>query len=156
MSTYLALKLIHILSATLLFGTGLGTAYYMWRADRSGDVAAIAVTARHVVAADWIFTAPAAVVQPLTGVLLARELGVPLTGSWLGWAAVLYVLAGACWLPVVRLQIRMRDMAEAAARESTPLPEAYHQAMRFWVALGWPAFLAVIAIFALMVFKPPL
>lgn len=155
-TSYLTLKLIHILSSTLLFGTGLGTAYYMWRADRSGDVRTIAVTARHVVAADWMFTAPTAILQPVTGVLLARELGLPLTESWLGWALVLFVLAGACWLPVVKLQIRIRDLAAAADRDGTELPEEYHHCMRFWFALGWPAFLAVIAIFALMVFKPDL
>lgn len=156
MSTYLALKLIHILSSTLLFGTGLGTAYFMWRADRTGDAGVIAATARHVVVADWLFTAPAVVVQPLTGWLLARELGLDLTAGWLGWALVLYVLTGACWLPVVKLQIRMRDLAAVAVRDGTALPEDYHRAMRFWFALGWPAFLAVMAIFVLMVSKPDL
>jgi uncharacterized membrane protein len=152
--TYLWLKLAHVLSATVLFGTGLGTAFFMWRADRTGDIAAIAVTARHVVLADWLFTAPAVLVQPATGMLLARELGWSLTEPWLALALALYLVAGACWLPVVWLQMRMRDFAEAARVADAPLPERYHIYMRIWFILGWPAFSAVIAIFALMIWRP--
>jgi len=150
------LKLIHILSATVLFGTGLGTAFFMWRADRSGDLPAIAVTARHVVLADFLFTAPAVVIQPVTGILLALAAGYDFTERWLLAAIALYFLTGACWLPVVRLQLRMRDLAEAARVANQPLPAGYHRAMRLWFALGWPAFASVLAIFALMVFRPSL
>lgn len=156
MSDYFTwLRLIHILSATVLLGTGLGTAFFLWRADRSGDLPAIAVTARHVVLADFLFTAPAVVVQPVTGVLLAIEAGYGFTEPWLLASIGLYLLIGACWLPVVRLQLRMRDLAEAARAAGEPLPAAYHRAMRLWVALGWPAFAAILAIFVLMVFRPP-
>lgn len=155
MSDYFTwLKLIHILGATVLFGTGLGTAFFMWRADRSGDLPVIAVTARHVVLADFLFTVPAIVVQPVTGVLLAIEADYTFTETWLLSAIGLYLLIGACWLPVVRLQIRMRDLAEAARAESEPLPASYHRAMRLWFVLGWPAFASILAIFALMVFRP--
>ncbi len=150
----LALRLVHILSAAVLFGTGLGTAYFMWRADRSGDIAAIAVTAGHVVRADYLFTAPAVVVQPLSGFVMAQRLGTNLDEGWLLLAIALYVVVGACWLPVVWLQVRARDLARAARAENRDLPPEYHRAMRLWFVLGWPAFISVIAIFALMVFKP--
>ena len=155
MSDYFTwLKLIHILSATVLFGTGLGTAFFMWRADRSGDLPAIAVTARHVVLADFLFTVPAVMVQPVTGVLIAIEADYTFTEPWLLAAIGLYLLIGACWLPVVRLQLRMRDLAEAARATSEPLPASYHRAMRLWFTLGWPAFASILAVFALMVFRP--
>ncbi len=148
------LRLVHILSAAVLFGTGLGTAYFMWRADRSGDIAAIAVTAGHVVTADYLFTAPAVVIQPLSGFAMAERLGYAFDEAWLLLAIALYVLVGACWLPVVWLQVRVRDLARAARAGGRDLPPEYHRAMRLWFVLGWPAFISVIAIFALMVFKP--
>jgi uncharacterized membrane protein len=150
------LKLIHILSATLLFGTGLGTAFFMWRADKAGDVAAIAVTARHVVLADLLFTTPAVIVQPATGIWLALERGYDFSEGWLHAAIALYILTGACWLPVVWLQAKMRDMAEAARQSGAALPARYHRFMRLWFILGWPAFAAVLAIFVLMLFRPEL
>ncbi len=151
---YLWLKWIHILSSTLLFGTGLGIAFFLWIAHRRGDVHAIAATARTVVLADTCFTAPAVVVQLGTGLALMHVLGTPLTQFWIACALGLFVLVGACWLPVLWLQIRARDLAVAAARDGTPLPPAYFRAMRWWFWLGWPAFLSVMAIFWLMVFKP--
>lgn len=151
---YLWLKWIHILSSTLLFGTGLGIAFFLWIAHRRGDVHAIAATARTVVLADTCFTAPAVVVQLGTGLALMHVLGMPLTQFWIACALGLFVLVGACWLPVLWLQIRARDLAVAAARDGTPLPPAYFHAMRWWFWLGWPAFLSVTAIFWLMVFKP--
>ena len=151
---YLLIKLAHVLGAAVLFGTGLGTAFFQWRADRSGDVAAIAVTTRHVVLADWIFTTPAIVAAPATGLWLALDAGYALTEGWLMLAIALYLLAGACWLPVVWLQMRLRDLSAAAHAAGAPLPPAYRRRMRIWFALGWPAFAAVVAIFFLMVFKP--
>jgi uncharacterized membrane protein len=152
--TTLLIKLAHLLGAAVLFGTGLGTAFFQWRADRSGDVAAIAVTTRHVVLADWIFTTPAIVAQPATGLWLALDAGYPLTERWLMLAIALYLLAGVCWLPVVWLQMRLRELSAAAHAAGAPLPPAYRRLMRIWFALGWPAFAAVVAIFFLMVFKP--
>ena len=153
---YALLKLVHVLSSTLLFGTGLGTAYFQWRAHRGGDARVIAATARHVVLADWVFTTPAVVVQPVTGLMLARMVGYELTAPWLLAALVLYVIAGACWLPVVAIQIRVRDLATAAVASGEPLPPRYHSLMRAWWALGWPAFAAVALTFWLMVRKPSL
>lgn len=154
MSPYLLLKTLHILTATLLFGTGLGSAYYAWRAWRSGQLQVIATTFRHLVSADWLFIATSAVFQPLSGLGLAYWAGWPLAQDWLLWSLGLYVFAGLCWLPVVWLQIRVRDLAEAATVAGTALPPRAFFYMRWWFALGWPAFLAFLAIFWLMVNKP--
>lgn len=148
---YFLIKTIHILSATVLFGTGLGTAFQMWRAHLGGDPRAIASVAATVVMADFLFTTPAVIIQPLTGVALAHLAGIDLLAPWILVSLGLYVVAGACWLPVVWLQLRARDLARRAALEHTPLPRSYYRTMRIWFALGWPAFGAVIVIFWLMV-----
>jgi uncharacterized membrane protein len=155
-NAYFWLKTVHIVSATILFGTGLGTAFFKWITDRSRNVQAIRVIAERVVWADWIFTTPAVVVQPITGVLLSRMLGFPLSSGWVADAIVLYAFAGACWIPVVWLQIRMRDLARDAAARELPVGEQYWRLARIWFWLGVPAFCAVLAIFALMVTKPTL
>ena len=148
-------KFIHVLGAAVLFGTGLGIAYFMFMAHRTGHAGVIAVTARFVVLADLIFTATAVVVQPVSGWLLARSIGIaPLDESWIVVSLLLYVLVGLCWLPVVFIQIRMRKLAHEAAVNSKPLPDAYNRLFRIWFALGWPAFAGVLAIFALMIWQP--
>lgn len=152
--TYLVVKWLHVLSSTVLFGTGLGSAYYMYFASRTRDARVIAHVVRHVVIADWIFTTPAIVVQPLTGFWLMQIAGFPFITSWIAWSLALYLLAGAAWLPVVWMQIRMRDMASAAASAGTPLPEQYWRYLRIWVALGVVAFLSLVVVFYLMVAKP--
>jgi uncharacterized membrane protein len=151
---YLIVKWLHVLSSTVLFGTGLGSAFYMFFTNRSGDVRAIAIVARRVVIADWLFTTPTAIVQPVTGFYLVHAAGMPWTTGWILWSLVLYVIAGACWLPVVWIQIRMAQMAERAASAGEPLPQRYWRYHAIWTALGWPAFIAFIAIFFLMVVKP--
>lgn len=151
---YPLLKTLHILSAAILFGTGLGTAFHMWRADRTGDVTVVAAAARQTVLADWLFTTPAIVVQPLSGLWLLHLIGIPLGEGWVLLSLALYILAAACWLPVVWLQLRMRDLAVSARASGSALPARYRRYMRIWFALGWPAFAAVVAIFFLMVFRP--
>jgi len=151
---YVVVKWLHILSSTFLFGTGIGSAWYMLFANVSRDVRAIAVVSRYVVIADWLFTATTAVFQPASGFYMAHLAGYPLGSRWIMWSTVLYVLAGACWLPVVWIQIRLRDLAAAAARDGTPLPAQYWKYFRTWVALGIPAFIAFVFIFWLMVSKP--
>lgn len=153
MDSYLLIRLIHILSATLLFGTGLGSAFYMWRAHKSGDVRVIADVARNVVLADWLFTTPAVIIQPISGLWLVSARGYALTEPWIVVSLVLFVVAGACWLPVVWLQIQMRNLAETSVRAGTALDARYHRYMRWWFLLGWPAFAAVLIIYGLMVFK---
>ena len=151
---YVVVKWLHILSSTFLFGTGIGSAWYMLFANVSRDVRAIAVVAKYVVVADWLFTATTAILQPLTGFYLIHLAGYPLHSKWIMWSIALYVLAGACWLPVVWLQIRMRDMAIDATRTDGELPALYWRYFRIWVTLGVPAFIAFVAIFWLMVAKP--
>jgi len=151
---YLFLKTLHILSSVLLVGTGFGTAFYLYFVNRTKSVEAIAVVARLVVRADWYFTAPAVVVQPLTGALMMRMAGWPADARWILASIVLYVIAGACWLPVVVYQIRLARLAEASRREGMPLPPAYWVVAKRWELLGYPAFLAMMAIYFLMVAKP--
>ena len=153
---YLSLKFLHILGAAVLFGTGLGIAFFMWMAHRTRDPVVVAATARVVVIADTVFTLTAVIVQPVTGHELARAVGLPLTEPWIAASLALYVLVGCCWLPVIRIQMRMRDLAMAAARDEAPLPPEYHRLFRIWFRLGWPAFIGVIAIFALLIWKPVL
>ena len=152
--TYEVAKWLHILSSTVLFGTGLGSAYYMFFASRSRDPAVIAHVVRYVVVADWLFTTTTIVFQPLSGVYLAHLAHVPLTVPWILWSFVLYFVAGACWIPVVFIQIRMRRLADAAARERAPLPDAYTRLFVCWTALGVPAFVSLVIVFYLMVAKP--
>ncbi|HEY1181341.1 MAG TPA: DUF2269 domain-containing protein [Rhodocyclaceae bacterium] len=150
---YLAVKWLHILSATFMFGTGFGTAFYMFFANRSGNVQAIAVVTRWVARADGWFTTPAVIVQPLSGLWMAHTAGFPFDSPWLLWSLGLYALAGACWLPVVWLQLRMRDMAQAAAAKNGELPPRYWRYERIWTVLGFPAFGALIVVYWLMVHK---
>ncbi|GKS93993.1 DUF2269 domain-containing protein [Acidovorax sp. SUPP2825] len=156
MNTYLALKWIHILSSVLLVGTGFGSAFYLFFANRSGSVAAQAVVSRLVVRADTWFTTPAGIVQPVTGVAMAMMAGWPLSTPWLATSIALYALAGLCWLPVLWLQWRMAAMARDAAAQGTPMPALYTRYARWWEALGYPAFVAMLAVFFLMVHKPAL
>jgi uncharacterized membrane protein len=109
---------------------------------------------RHVVVADWLFTTTTIVFQPLSGLYMAHLAGIPWTTRWILWSFALYGLAGACWLPVVWMQIRMRDMAIAAARSGAALPDQYWTYLRRWTALGVPAFVALVVVFWLMVAKP--
>lgn len=151
---YLTLKYIHIISATILFGTGIGSAFYMFMANLRGDIQGINFAVRHVVIADWIFTTPAVIIQFITGVWMAYLLDISLTEGWLFWALMLYVFVGFCWLPVVWLQIKMRDMVKIALENNSDLPSKYWIMNKWWVFLGSLAFPAVIVIFYLMVFKP--
>ena len=154
MSWYVLLQTLHILSATVLFGTGLGSAYYALRAWRSGELLVIASTFRHLVGAAWLFIVSTALLLPASGLALAYVAGWPLNQLWLLWSLGLFVLAGLCWLPVLWLQIRVRDLAAQALATGTPMPALASRYMAIWFALGWPAFVAFMAIFWLMVAKP--
>ena len=151
---YLWVKWLHVMSATVLFGTGLGTALHMWLAHLRREPRAIAVVARNVVLVDWLFTATSGIAQPLTGFALIYLAGFDPWSSWLVISYVLYAVAALCWFPVVWLQIRVRDVAAAAVANGTSLPPLYDRYMRAWFILGWPAFLSLIGAFAMMVVKP--
>lgn len=152
--SYLVLKSAHILSMALLFGTGLGSAWYKWLADRGGNPVHILATNQNVVLADWVFTTPTIIVQPVTGITIAMMADIPLTTPWLAASFALYALAGICWIPVVVLQIKMKNLAKAACAAQAPLPEVYWRYARCWFWLGIPAFSAMVLIVFLMVFKP--
>lgn len=156
MDGFLFLKTIHLVSATILFGTGIGTAFHLYATHLRGNTVAISLTARNVVLADWILTTPAMIIQPASGIPLAVLAGYDLLSSWLVLTYTLYTLAGGCWVYVVRLQIRIANLARAAAISDTRLPPAYHQAMRLWFWLGWPALFAYLVIFWLMTARPNL
>lgn len=148
-------RFVHLIGASVLFGTGLGIAFFMFMAHRTGHAGVIAVTARFVVVADLIFTATAVVLQPISGVALAWVIGLsPLQEPWIVLSILLYILVGLCWLPVVFIQMRIRKLAQDAALQATPLPAEYHRLFRIWFWLGWPAFFGVIVIFALMTWQP--
>lgn len=153
MDPYLTAKWLHILSSTVLFGTGMGTAFQMVFAMRGGTAGQVARTAAGVVMADWLFTTPAGLIQPLTGLWLIHETGRAMTEPWLLATYALYLLAFACWAAVVHLQRRIRDLCRAAPPEG-PVPPAAQHLYRIWFALGWPAFAALVAVFWLMVSKP--
>ena len=148
MALYLSVKLIHIVSSTILLGTGLGIDFLMFSAHRSQSLDAFRVTARHVVLADWIFTAPAVIVQLISGIWLTLQLGISMSSAWFVAVISLFALVGACWLPVVRIQIQLKKALESHdTAQVEPL-------MRKWTVLGFPAFAAVLVLMALMVFKP--
>lgn len=141
-------RLVHIVSASILFGTGLGIAFFMLRAHLSGNEEAMAVTTSNVVLADWIFTAPAVIVQAITGLWLTYKLSLPMDSLWFVLVISLFVLVGLCWIPVVRIQIRIRNIIAIGGRS-----DEYQGLMKLWVSLGVPAFLGVLALYFLMVSK---
>jgi uncharacterized membrane protein len=151
---YLWLKIIHILSASLVLGTGVGIAFFMWTAHRTRDARVIAAVARNIVVADAIFTAPGVLGLFVTGLVMADQLGLSAFRGWTGLALALFIFVGVCWLPVLVLQKMAWRLAERARDEAKPLPPAYFRVMRWWMWLGWPAFGAVMVIVWLMVQKP--
>lgn len=153
---FLTLKTIHIVSAFLLFGTGLGSAFYKYMADRSGKLEHIVVTNKNIVLADWIFTTPTVIIQPVTGLWMADLLNLPLTTPWIMISLILYIIAGICWLPVVVLQIRMRNISLQALDNGECLPVLYYHYAKIWFWLGVPAFISISGVIVLMVFKSSL
>jgi uncharacterized membrane protein len=151
---YIVVKWLHILSSTLLFGTGIGSAWYLLFAVISRNTSAIAVVTRNVVVADWLFTGTTMIIQPATGFYLVHLAGYPLHSRWIMWSLALYVVALLCWLPVVRLQMRLRDLSASAAARGLPLSKEFWRCFKAWVILGVPAFFAFLGVFYLMVAKP--
>lgn len=156
MDWYLFARWLHVIGACVLLGTGAGIAFFMVMAHRSREAALVAHVASTVVIADVLFTATAVIAQPLTGLWLAALTGWPLSTPWIMVSLGLYIVTGAFWLPVVWMQIRMRNLARAAAMAGGPLPAAYHRIYRLWFAFGFPAFAAVLAIVWLMLVRPAL
>jgi uncharacterized membrane protein len=151
---YFMLKYLHLIGATVLLGTGAGIAFFMLMAHFTRNAVIVAEVARIVVIADFLFTTTAVVMQPVTGVALAWEAGYSLAEGWIVLSIILYLVTGVFWLPVVWMQMRMRDLAREAAASGAPLPDRYHRLFRLWFAFGFPAFAAVLAIFWLMMTRP--
>lgn len=151
---YLWLKLIHIISSTLLFGTGIGTACTLFFAHKSRDTQTIATATRYVVFADWTFTCPSGIIQPITGFWMIYLAGYSFTSFWIWGGMIGYLIAGICWFPVVYFQIKMRNFAIKASEDNTALPAIYFRYFKYWFYLGWPAFISLIYVFYLMTFKP--
>ena len=150
------LLFLHVIGATVLLGTGAGIAFFMVIAHGTRNAALINHVASTVVLADFLFTATAVILQPITGVALALRIGWPLGEGWIFYSLLLYVVAGVFWLPVVRIQMKLRDLARQAAAENAPLPALYNRLYRIWFACGFPAFAAVQAIIWFMLTKPDL
>lgn len=153
MEYYLVLKLIHILAAVVVTGTGAGIAFFMFMANRSNNPQAIYITAKHVVLADWVFTTPAVITQIISGILLMNMQGYSFSSPWFYWVIGLFVFIGICWLPVLRIQYKLRELANISVEANEVTPE-FKSLMRIWTLLGTPAFVAILGIFWLMVFKP--
>ena len=150
---YLLLKWVHILSSTILFGAGVGSAFHLFVSTLRRRVGGVASGTRNVVLADWLLTTPTAILQPVTGIALVHQMGLPYAAPWIAWSLVLYAVAIACWLPVVVIQLRMRKVAEAAELAGEPLPAAYDRLFHWWAGLGLAAFVVFVLIFWLMVTK---
>lgn len=148
------LRWLHVLGAAVLLGTGAGIAFFMLLAHRTAKPEIIAHVSGSVVIADALFTATAIVAQPVTGLLLAQAIGWPLATPWITLSVALYLATGLCWLPVIWIQWRIRNLARAAVAAGTPLPQSYKRLFRTWVLLGIPAFAFVLAIIWLMVARP--
>ncbi|AZO63640.1 MULTISPECIES: DUF2269 family protein [unclassified Mesorhizobium] len=151
---YFVLKYLHVIGASVLLGTGAGIAFFMLLAHRTGNTATIAAVARIVVIADFLFTATAVVAQPITGIALAWQAGYPISEGWIVLSIALYIVTGVFWLPVVWMQMKMRDLASEAAKAGAPLPAQYVRLFWLWFAFGFPAFAAVLGIFWLMIARP--
>lgn len=154
MDWYFIIKTLHIISSTILFGTGIGIAFFMLCSHFTDNLQEKFFAARNTVLMDYLFTAPAVIIQPLTGFWLILEGGYNWTDTWLVITYILYAVAGACWIPVVCIQIHLKNMLAHSLQTGVALPARYHSLFRAWFLLGWPAFVGLVVIFFLMVFKP--
>lgn len=154
MDLYTTIKTFHILSSTILFGTGIGIAFFMFRSWFSSNIQEKLYASKNTVLADYFFTFPAAVIQPISGAILIYMAGFNWTDLWLTATYVIYFFAGLCWLPVVWIQIELKNMCQEALENGNELPDRYQKLFKIWFLLGWPAFVGLIVVFYLMVAKP--
>lgn len=151
---YAWIKILHIMSASVLFGTGLGTAFYMFYVNLQKNVTLIAKATAEVVIADWLFTLSSGIIQAVTGFILIYLKGYSLSSPWVYGSILGYAIAGACWVPVVWLQMRCRDLAYLASINNSSLTDEYKKYFRTWWILGIPAFISLVGVFYLMTNKP--
>lgn len=154
MDWYLIIKTLHILSSTILFGTGIGIAFFMLRSHFTTNLQEKYYAARNTVLADYFFTFPAVILQPLTGITLIHMGGHDWADLWLMLTYAIYILAGTCWIPVVWIQIQLKKILDDCLKNGSELPERYYKLFKIWFILGWPAFIGLVIVFFLMVFKP--
>ena len=154
MDLYTTIKTLHILSSTILFGTGIGIAFFMFRSCFTNNLQEKLFAAKNTVLADYFFTFPAVIIQPLSGIALIHIAGFNWSAYWLMATYVVYCIAGVCWVPVVWIQIQLKNMCVEASEYGTELPQKYHTLFKLWFLLGWPAFLGLVFVFYLMVAKP--
>lgn len=154
MTLFFLLKIWHVIGAAVLFGTGMGSALYMFIANRSGNLEVIYQASAKVVIADWLFTGTSGVLQPITGFWMVYLKGYDPWSLWVIGSVSGYIIAGLFWLPVVYFQIRLRNLAKSAIEKGQPLCAQYHKLYRLWFAFGWPAFIALVIVFYLMANKP--
>lgn len=154
MDLYAAIKTLHILTSTIVFGTGIGIAFFMYRSWFAKNIHEKLFATRNTVLADYLFTFPAVVIQPISGVALIQMAGFDWASPWLMATYIIYVIAGLFWLPVVWIQIQLKNMCKESAENGAELPERYHTLFKLWFLFGWPAFGGFIVIFYLMVAKP--
>ncbi|MGH1377732.1 MAG: DUF2269 family protein [Alphaproteobacteria bacterium] len=154
MDLYTAVKTFHIISSTIVFGTGIGIAFFMFRSWFTDNIQEKLYASRNTVLADYLFTFPAVVAQPLSGVALIYMAGFDWAAYWLVATYVIYIIAGLCWIPVVWIQIQLKKMCIEAFENGTELPDRYNKLFKIWFLLGWPAFLGLVVVFYLMVAKP--
>ncbi len=148
------IKTLHIISSTVLFGTGMGIAFFMYRSKETTDLHEKYYAAQNTVLADFIFTVPAVIIQPLTGIWLILQMGYPWDAPWLLATYGLYCFIGCCWLPVVWIQIKLKKILKTCLETQAELPTHYHRLFNLWFILGFPAFISLVIIFYLMVAKP--
>lgn len=154
MDLYFIVKTLHILSATVLFGTGMGIAFFMLRSRFTDNLQEKLYASKNTVLADYLFTLPSVIIQPLSGIALIYIAGYNWTDLWLAISYVVYLIAGLCWLPVVWIQIQLKNMVATSLEQGSELPKRYYRLFRIWMLLGWPAFMGLVLIFYLMVAKP--
>ena len=155
MEYYFILKLIHVISATVILGTGSGIAFFMLMAYLNKDIATLINTSRFVVLADWLFTMPAVIVQFTTGLLLMYILNYSFQSLWFYWVMGLFIFVGLCWLPVLYLQYQFKNIAYSL-KPTDSIPSQFHRYMKLWIILGIFGFSGVLVIFYFMIFKPGL
>ncbi len=154
MNTYLIVKTIHVISSTILFGTGIGIAFFMFRSHYTNNINEKLYAARGTVIADFIFTLPAVITQLTTGAWLVWKSGYHWADFWLISTYAIYVIAGLCWLPVVWIQIKLRNILMQCATTQSALPPLYFKLFQIWFWLGWPAFIGLLIVFFMMIAKP--
>ncbi len=145
---YFLLKLIHILSATLMIGTGLGSAFYLYLTYKKSAVQTVKEVLNFVILADTIFTTPSVIIQLITGIMLSDLLGLLYT-DWFWLVLAVSVIVLVLWLRAAFIQFKLKKLLE----EENKLSPKFHHLMNIWFILGVPSFGGAIYLYYLMVYR---